>query len=58
MNMEALKSFWVIFRIAICILVYIITFYDWMQGIQPDNFTVMSVLLMTMFLQGELRGKG
>lgn len=58
MNKETLKSLWVLFGVIIWMLLFTKAFYDWTQGIQPDNFTVMSILLMTIFLEGEFRGRG
>jgi len=53
MNKELLKSIWTIFGIVIWLLLFIKTFYEWTQGKQPDNFTVMMILLIAISLEGK-----
>lgn len=53
MNKELLKSIWIIFGIVIWLLLFIKTFYEWTQGKQPDNFTVMMILLIAISLEGK-----
>ena len=51
MNKELLKSIWTIFGIVIWLLLFAKTFYEWRQGKQPDNFTVMMILLIAILLK-------
>ena len=53
MNKELLKSIWTIFGIAIWLLLFTKTSYEWTQGKQPDNFTVMMILLIAILLKGK-----
>jgi hypothetical protein len=53
MNKELLKSIWTIFEIVIWLLLFAKTFYEWTQGKQPDNFTVMMILLIAISLEGK-----
>ncbi len=53
MNKELLKSIWTIFGIVIWLLLFTKTFYEWTQGKQPDNFTVMMILLIAISLEGK-----
>lgn len=41
---------------ALCQLVlFLKAFYDWVLGIQPSNFTVMMVLLLTILLENKYK---
>ena len=51
MNKELLKSIWTIFGIVIWLFLFTKTFYEWTQGKQPDNFTVMMILLIDISLK-------
>lgn len=53
MNKELFKSIWTIFGIVIWLLLFTKTFYEWTQGKQPDNFTVMMILLIAISLEGK-----
>lgn len=53
MNKKLLKSIWTIFGIVIWLLLFTKTFYEWTQGKQPDNFTVMMILLIAISLEGK-----
>ena len=53
MNKELLKSIWTIFGMVIWLLLFIEAFYEWTQGKQPDNFTVMIILLIAISLEGK-----
>lgn len=53
MNKELLKSIWTIFGIVVWLLLFTKTFYEWTQGKQPDNFTVMMILLIAISLEGK-----
>jgi hypothetical protein len=53
MNKELLKSISTLIGIVIWLLLFTKTFYEWTQGKQPDNFTVMMILLMAISLESK-----
>lgn len=57
MNKELLKSIWILFGIVIWATLFIKTYYEWTKGKQPDNFTVMMILLISILLEGEFTRK-
>jgi hypothetical protein len=57
MNKELLKSIWTLIGIVIWLLLFTKTFYEWTQGKQPDNFTVMTILLIAISLESKFNSK-
>jgi hypothetical protein len=57
MNKELLKSIWTLIGIVIWLLLFTKTFYEWTQGNQPDNFTVMTILLIAISLESKFNSK-
>jgi hypothetical protein len=57
MNKQLLKSIWTLIGIVIWLLLFTKTFYEWTQGKQPDNFTVMMILLITISLESKFNSK-
>jgi hypothetical protein len=57
MNKELLKSIWTLIGIVIWILLFTKTFYEWTQGKQPDNFTVMVILLIAISLESKFNSE-
>ena len=57
MNKKLLKSIWTLIGIMIWLLLFTKTFYEWTQGKQPDNFTVMMILLIAISLESKFNSK-
>ena len=57
MNKQLLKSIWTLIGIVIWLLLFTKTFYEWTQGKQPDNFTVMIILLIAISLESKFNSK-
>jgi hypothetical protein len=57
MNKELLKSIWTLIGIVIWLLLFTKTFYEWTQGKQPDNFTIMVILLIAISLESKFNSR-
>ena len=57
MDKELLKSIWSLITTIIWLLIFIKTSYDWTQGKQPDNFTVMMILLIAISLESKYNNR-
>jgi hypothetical protein len=57
MKTELLKSIWTLIGIVIWLLLFTKTFYEWTQGKQPDNFTVMMILLIAISLESKFNSR-
>jgi hypothetical protein len=57
MNKELLKSIWTLIGIVIWLLLFTKTFFEWTQGKQPDNFTVMMILLIAISLESKFNSR-
>lgn len=51
MNKEFLKLFWKLFGLGVFALLMIKVMYEWTQGKQPENLTVIIILLMAIQLE-------
>ena len=57
MKKELLKSIWTLIGIVIWVLLFTKTFYEWTQGKQPDNITVMMILLIAISLESKFNSR-
>ena len=52
MSKKFLKLIWILTGAVTWLVIFIKTFYEWTHGKQPDNFTVMIILLLAILMQG------
>jgi hypothetical protein len=48
---------WTLIGIVIWLLLFTKTFYEWTQGKEPDNFTVIMILLLAILLESKFNNR-
>ncbi len=48
---------WIIFIFSLWLALFAITLYQYTQGVQPDNFRIMLILILTIYFQGSLNSE-
>jgi hypothetical protein len=57
MNKENFKNIWTVIKILVFLSLFVKTSYEYAQGKQPDNFTVMMVLIMYMWMNEKINSE-
>lgn len=57
MNKQILNSLFTAFGLIIFLLIFILIGYNWTQGKQPDNFTMLIVIMVFISLENRITKK-
>ena len=57
MNKEILKNIWTLIGTLVFLSLFVKTSYEYAQGKQPENFTVMMVLIMYIWISGKMNSE-
>jgi hypothetical protein len=57
MNKEILKNIWTLIGTLVFLSLFVKTSYEYTQGKQPENFTVMMALIMYIWISGKMNSE-